>query len=269
MAFVELLISKHPDLKKKLRIAKIDSTPKKYVKKSLKNSIMTGLMFGMIAFFLMSKNEPHFLIPFLVAVVCIFLFYQFNFKKIDVKISKRAKEIDKSVLFAGRFLLIKLNSGDPLINAIEEAGKSYGAASEYFKDILKQVQLGTDLETALARATEYCPSKYLKQILFQITNALRIGIDVTHFLESTLEEISDEQLIEIMRYGKKLSSLSMFYMLVAVIVPSLGMTLFMVVASMISINMDFFAFSIIIFFLALIQFIFITLFKSARPNMEV
>ena len=61
----------------------------------------------------------------------------------------------------------------------------------------------------------------------------------------------------------------MFYMLGAIILPSLGMTLLIVIASLISINIDILGFTVIVFFLMIIQFIFITLFKSARPNMDV
>ena len=94
-------------------------------------------------------------------------------------------------------------------------------------------------------------------------------MDVTNFLQAILDEISDEQLSQILRYGKKLSSLSMFYMLAAVIVPSLGMTLFVVVASLISLELNMTSFSIIIAGLMIVQFIFITIFKSSRPIMDV
>ncbi|MGE0793643.1 MAG: type II secretion system F family protein [Candidatus Woesearchaeota archaeon] len=269
MSFLDSLVLRNIGLKKKLRIAKINQTPKEYIKKSVNSGLMMGIFFFIFTFFISNKQKTSILIPLLVGLVAMFFFYNINLKKVDVIIRKKAREIDKSVLFAGRFLLVKLNSGDPLINAIDEASKSYGLSSEYFKEIIRDIELGTTLETALERATEYCPSKNLKRILFQITNALEIGIDVTEFLDATMDEIADEQLTEIMKYGKKLSSLTMFYMLLAIIVPSLGMTLFVVVASLISININMMIFSIIAGLLIFIQFMFITLFRSARPNMEV
>jgi len=59
------------------------------------------------------------------------------------------------------------------------------------------------------------------------------------------------------------------YMLVAIVVPSLGMTLLIVLASLVSIPMDMGIFVAITFFLFVLQYIFITLFRSARPNMDV
>ncbi|MDD3174904.1 MAG: type II secretion system F family protein [Candidatus Nanoarchaeia archaeon] len=269
MSLVSRLTSRQPNLKKNLRIAQIKDTPQDYVKKSLKSSLMMGFMFLILSFLVFSKDEPKIGMPILLGVVATFFFYTLSIKKVEVSIRKKAKEIDRGVLFAGRFLLIKLNSGAPLINAIEEASKSYGVASQYFGEIMRDMELGTTIENALEKATEYCPSKHLKKILFQMTNALKIGIDVTEFLDATLDEISDEQMLEIMKYGKKLSSLTMFFMLLAIIVPSLGMTLFVVVASLVSIKLDMMLFLIIALILAAIQFMFITLFRSARPNMEV
>ncbi|MFP4523237.1 MAG: type II secretion system F family protein [Candidatus Nanoarchaeia archaeon] len=269
MTFAESIVKNKPLLKKKLLVAKISQSVEDYVSKILKSSIIVGFATTLFLFFILSKDGITIVAPLLLGIVMGLIWFQIGLKKVDVMISKRAKRIDKEVLFAGRFLLIKLNSGKPLINAIEEAAKGFGDATEYFKDIMRELELGTPLETALERATEYCPSKHLKKILFQITNALKIGVDVTNFLEAILDEIAEEELTEIMKYGKKLSSLTMFYMLGAIIVPSLGMTLFVVVASLVNVDLNMLIFSLIVFGLFCIQFLFITLFRSARPNMDI
>ncbi len=269
MTLINYLVSHQPLLKKKLRTAKISKTPEDFVKRALQNAFKAGAALLVLVFFLLSKNEPNFIIPPIIGFIAGWVMYYLGIRKVDVAILKRAKAIDRDVLFAGRFLLIKLNSGTPLISAIEEASKGNSAATNYFKEIMREIELGTSLELALDRGTEYCPSKSLKKILFQITNALKIGVDVTNFLQAILDEISDAQLTEILRYGKKLSSLTMMYMLVAIVVPSLGMTLLIVLASLVSIPMDMGIFVAITFFLFVLQYIFITLFRSARPNMDV
>jgi pilus assembly protein TadC len=113
------------------------------------------------------------------------------------------------------------------------------------------------------------PSKKFKKILFQINNALKIGVDVSVPLEAALDEITQDQLVEIQRYGRKLNSLTMFYMLAAIVVPSLGITLFSVVASMVSIVIDMKMFIIVLFFLIFIQLIFLSIFRSIRPNLNL
>ena len=256
-------------LKKKLRIAGIDKKPEQFLSQTLRRSLMIGLMMGLFAFFLIHKSEmPVIFIP-LIAIIFFFLSYITFFKSVDAKISRKAKEIDKDVLFAGRFLLIKLNSGKPLINSLVEASQSYGVANTYFKEIVRNIELGTPLEEALETAMSDCTSKKMKRILFQINNALRIGIDVTQNLEAVLGETANEQLVEIQRYGKKLNSLTLFYMLLAVVVPSLGMTMFVVVAGLVALSITPSTFFVFGFFLLLIELGFLTLFKSIRPNVNI
>ena len=269
MSLISYLASKNPLMKKQLRMAKMNATPEEHIKKSLKSAFTMGLFAFILVFFVTSRTNPKIGLAILAGLIVGKLMYDLSIKKVVLAINKRGKEIDRDVLFAGRFLLIKLNSGKPLINAIEEASEGFGATTDYFRDIMRNIEMGTPLEVALEEGSEYCPSPHLRKILFQITNALKIGVDVTNFLEAILDEIAEHQLTEIVRYGKKLSSLTMFYMLAAIIVPSLGMTMFIVVASMANLPLDMTAFSVIVFFLFILQFVFITLFKAARPNMDV
>jgi len=125
------------------------------------------------------------------------------------------------------------------------------------------------LEKALSDESENSPSPKFRKILFQISNALSIGIDVTEFLEATLNDIADEQLIEINRYGKKLNSVTLFYMLLAVVVPSLGLTIFTVVATLAGIEVNMTFFMVILLFLIILQSIFLVVYKSIRPNINI
>jgi pilus assembly protein TadC len=129
--------------------------------------------------------------------------------------------------------------------------------------------MGTSLEAALDHASRYSPSEKFRRILFQISNALKIGVDVTNYLEAILDEISNDQLIEIQRYGKKLNSLTMFYMLFSIVIPSLGITLFITIISMVSTNFDLSFFLFLAFMLLVLEYMFITIFKSIRPTVNI
>lgn len=269
MSFYRIIASSFPDLKWKMRSAGILGTPEAYVEQSFKGALFLSLGFSIILFFLSLKFSMSLILPFLVFVILFMMFFFLNIKRVDVKILNRAKEIDKDVLFAGRFLLVKLNSGRPLINSIIDASNSYGVASKYFKEIVRDIELGTPMEQALENAYKSTPSKRFKKILFQISNSLKIGVDITAPLEATLEEITQEQLLEIQRYGKKLNSIVMFYMLVAIVVPSLGITLFSIIASLVSLNIDMSIFSFVLGLLLIVQIMFIAVFKSIRPNLNI
>jgi len=250
-------------------MAKIDKKPKEYIKESFKKTIIFSIGFTVLVFFISeSINLPLILLP-IIFIIFMFIFFNFNITSLKGRINKRKKEIDRDVLFAGKYLLVKLNSGQPLVNALIDASKSYGVASTYFKEIVREIELGKSIEEALDNATEYNPSQKFKKILFQINNALKIGIDVTKFLEATLNEIADEQLIEINRYGKKLGSVTLFYMLLGVVVPSLGLTITVVIVSMANLNVDMVMFMVFLFFLAILQLIFLVIYKSIRPNINI
>jgi len=269
MSFAHSMAARMPDLRDKLRGAGINKKPAEFVSESFKNAFVLALLVSILAMFLILKREMNISVVVIVFIIAYGLFFTLMMKRPDVAMAKREREIDKDVLFAGRFLLVKLNSGKPLINALFEASESYGVAGEYFKEIVNDIKMGTSLEDALERAYKTTPSQKFRKILFQINNALKIGVDVSQPLDATLEEISYEQFIEIQRYGKKLNSITMFYLLVAVVMPSLGITLFSIVGSMMSLRINLPIFFVILFFLVLLQLFFIGIIRNMRPNLNI
>ena len=226
-------------------------------------------MFSVIFFFVMQKaGYSILLLPPIFALLYILVF-KYSLIKISAKIKKREREIDKEVLFVGRYLLVKIYSGRPLLNALIETAKSRGVGAKYIREIVDDISTGSTIENALNNAMNYSPSDKLRKILFHITNALQLGIDVTRPLELVLEEITKEQELEIKKYSKKLNTMVIFYMLVAVIMPSLGMAMAVVVSSFINFPIGLREMLIFVFFVMVIQFIFIALFKAVRPMVEL
>lgn len=268
-AIVKIITKKNPLLKKDLRTAGMKDTPEELVKKAIKTSLMMSFSILILGFFYLDSQDGNLLLLPIIFLAALFIFYKYSLLQVKGRIIKRKKEIDRDVLFAGRYLLVKLNSGQPLINALVDASKSYGTASKYFKDIVKEIELGRSVEDALAYESEYSPSEKFRKILFQISNAIKIGIDVTEFLEATLEDIANDQIIEIQRYGKKLNSLTLFYMLLAVVVPSLGMTIFIIIFSLSGLDINYIFFGAILFFLTILQAMFLVMYKSIRPNINL
>ena len=58
-------------------------------------------------------------------------------------------------------------------------------------------------------------------------------------------------------------------MLAAVILPSLGMAMFIVISSFINFSIDLKTMLVFLFFVVVLQFIFIALFKSIRPMVNL
>ena len=266
---VRRISSFFPDLKREIRIAHLKTNPQEFIYKDLKFSLPFSLGLTILFFFVADKAKlPLILIPVAFIVFSIGVFY-FAFLKLKTKIIQRQKEIDREVLFAGQYLLIKLYSGRPLLNALIDTTKSYGVAAKYIEEIVNDISTGSSLENALENAITYSPSEKFRKILFHISNALKLGIDVAKPLSSVLDEIAKEQDIEIKRYGKKLETIVIFYMIAAVVLPSIGMTLFIVLSSFINFTIGTTHFLIVISFIIIIQLLFISVFKAIRPTVNI
>lgn len=267
--FISKVVSFFPKLKTELRMANMAYTPVSYITKSLKIAALYSSAMLILFFFVLRKAKLPLFLIFPIFLVLFFLFFEFFIISIRAKIRKREREINKEVLFIGRYLLVKLYSGRPLLNALIETSTSRGIASKYIKEIVNDIGTGRTIEDALNNAMIYSPSDKLRKILFHVNNALQLGIDVTKPLESVLDEITKEEALEIKKYGKKLNTLVIFYMLAAVILPSLGVAMFIVLSSFISLAINLEGLLLFIFFILVLEFIFMTLFKSIRPMVSL
>ncbi|MBI2653908.1 type II secretion system F family protein [Candidatus Woesearchaeota archaeon] len=269
IGFVDRIASLSPNLKTGLRIAHLPYTPVEFVNKNLKINALYAFLFTSLFFFVLQKAKLPLPLLAPIFVVIFILLFEYSFLTVKAKIRKREREINKEALFIGRYLLVKLYSGRPLLNALIETSESRGIAAKYIKEIVDDINTGNTIEKALNNAMVYSPSDKLRKILFHVNNALQLGIDVTKPLESVLDEITKEEEIEIKKYGKKLSTLVIFYMLGAVILPSLGIAMLIVISSFINLPIDLKALLLFVFFFGIIEFIFITMFKSIRPMVNL
>ena len=265
IAFANRIAMFFPMLKRDLRIAHMSHTPITYVSKNLKASLLYAFLFTVLFFFVIQKADLSYYLLIPIFMILFIILFEFSIISIRSKIRKREKEIDREVLFVGRYLLVKIYSGRPLLNALIETSESRGIAPKYIKEIVDDIGTGSTIEEALKNAMIYSPSDKFRKIMFHVNNALELGIDVTHPLESVLEEITKEEELEINKYGKKLNTLVIFYMLLAVIMPSLGVAIFIVISSFIHLPITLSSLLVMIFFMIIIEFIFITLFKAVRP----
>lgn len=258
-----------PALPNQLKLAHILVAPDVFIKSIFRKTVLGTVLFAVLFAMLVDRMDWSWLTWF-GGVLFTFAFgFWFGLKQPVIVAHRRAIDIDREVLFAGRFILIKLHSGKPLVNALTEAANSYGVANKYFAEIIKDIEVGTSLEDAIERAMNNSPSMAFRKILFQIHNALRLGIDVTQSLEAVLEDITEDQLLQIKRYGKKLPSVTLLFMVLAVVFPSLGMTIATVLLTFTNITMSLTSYLVVILFLIFLNFMFITMFKGIRPKVNI
>ncbi len=268
-ALFQHIAERIPELKLKLRQAGMDDKPEEFVKKTVLVSLYMAV--GVFVFlFLLLYNfgafHPLMLLGMPLLGVCL-LFYLVKLP--DAKIISKQKEISREIVFAGRFLVIELQSGVPLYNALSNLSKNYKAVGAYARVVIDKVDLGTSMEDALNEAVELSPSEDFRKVLWQVINSMRTGSDIASALSSTIDQIAKRQQILVSEYGKKLNPLAMFYMMIAVIAPSLGMTMLIIVSSFVQISLNLTMLVILAAALGFVQFMFLSIIKFSRPPIDL
>lgn len=253
-----------PDLRVRLMRARIPDAPEFYLKKTSLSSLFLAAALSFITFMFVPSWQTIVVFPFFLGIA-FFYFYH----AMDFTIKKLEKDINKELVFAGRFLIIELQSGIPLYRAFENMAKNYAYAGLYFAETIEKINLGTAMDDALSEVAESCPSNNLRKILWQIQNSLKTGSDVAQSLTSVVDQLVREQQILVKEYGKKLNPLAMFYMMVAIIVPTLGMMMAVVLATFLGFTLSLTVLLIIAGVIGFMQFMFLGVIKSNRPPVDM
>ncbi len=182
----------------------------------------------------------------------------------------KLRSVEKNLISVLQDMLVQLNSGVPLFNIIVNISDSdYGEVSKEFGKIAKEINSGVSQIEAIEKYGKLNTSKYFQRILWQISNGMRSGSDMTSVIEEAIRNLAEEQEIQIQNYGGKLNPLIMFYMLMAVILPSLGVTFLIILSSMLGLEetLIYILFFGIFGFVVLMQIMFLGIIKSRRPSL--
>lgn len=264
MLIYRQIANKFSNLSLKLQQARLTDEPDYYVKKTIFIAIFVTIGLTLILFGFLKSAAVILLAPFIFLIG--FMYFS---RYVDYRIQKISKEISKEIVFAGRFLIIEIESGVPLYATFENIVRNYDFVGIYFEEIVEKVRLGTALEDALNETVEITPSDDLRRIFYQILNSLRTGGNITEALNQVIEQIVREQEIAIEEYGRKLNPLAMFYMMIAIIVPSLGITMLIIMATFIGFELDLLILLSLAVFIAFIQFMFMAIIRTNRPAVDI
>ena len=113
------------------------------------------------------------------------------------------------------------------------------------------------------------PSVTFRRTIWHIINSIKAGVDIGGSLAVMLQNLSDEQMVNIRKYGSQLNPLALMYMMFAVIIPTMGLT-FLLIFSMFA-GFDFQPGFLILLIVGLVifQFAFIGIIKSRRPQVDL
>jgi len=261
-----------PSLKLNLERIDMDLSPQEYFAMSLMSSSIFFIFINIVLsiFLLIIKVDNPFLLSILVSIIITFfiLFQQLLYPR--MKAMRKIRDIEKNLLPGLQDMLVQLNSGIPLFRIlINISNKNYGEFSEEFKGAVKKINAGISQIDVLDELASNNPSLYYRRAIWQLVSGMKTGSDIGVVLKEIISALSEEQSLQIQRYGAQLNPLAMFYMLTTVILPSLGMTFLIIISSFISTSeivtkLIFWGMYGFVFFF---QIMFIGIIKTKRPTL--
>ncbi|VVB65724.1 Type II secretion system (T2SS), protein F [Candidatus Gugararchaeum adminiculabundum] len=184
------------------------------------------------------------------------------------KAKKRIRQIDDHLIPAIRQMYIEVKSGVTLFEGMKSIGRGYGGVSEEFAKITKSIEVGIPETNALNQASSRNPSARFRRVVWQISNSLVVGSDIANTLKELVDNMTQERMSDIKKYGAELNPFIMMYMMFAIVLPSLGISLMNVMLSFVNIPIPKIFFPIALFGLAGFQLFFLGFVSSKRPSVE-
>jgi len=257
-----------------LKEAGYDIEPAEYLSMAFINSaaffVIFQLLFFSLFFYVQEKALIYSLTFSSLPSICVaFLLFFVTGKYPYIIAGKKGERIDKNLIFALKDLLLQVSSGVGLYNSMISISKSsYGEVSEEFDKAVKKINLGMPVDKALEIIATESRSEYLRRTMWQILNTVRAGASIEGALRSIISSLLTDQRAKIRDYAHELNLWSLIYMLFAVAIPSIGITMLIILSSFAGMNITT---STLISFIVLsfvVQFVLIGFVKSRRPVIE-
>ncbi|MBW6462206.1 MAG: type II secretion system F family protein [DPANN group archaeon] len=271
LSFAEHLSTLFPDINTDLAQSGNKIDPKTHIAiclyKSANTSAMMGAMFVILSIF--TKNISLLALgAIIIPIMFIFSFYSGLYAP-KTKALKDARMIDAELPYALRHLLIEVKSGIPIYQSLVTISDGYGKVSENIKKMLQQINGGKSEIEALEENIIQNPSFTYRKSFWQILNSLKTGTALEKTLQSTVDNIIKDQILSIKRYGQELNPYTLMYMMIGVIVPSLGITFLMLLSSFTGMIIGKTLFYGILVGLLLFQLLFLNIVKTKRPLVKL
>lgn len=193
----------------------------------------------------------------------LYLYYIFYPK---IYAGKIAQSVDKDLVFALKDLLLQVSVGIPLYSAMVNISRAeYGVVSDEFAQTVREVRVGVPMEVALQRMAIRTNSEFMKKAVWQMMNGWKAGASLKGILQSLVNDLTVNKRYLIKSYGQELNMWVLVYMLFAVVAPTIGTTLLVVLSAMTGSAVTAFTFAMLIGSSVMVQIFLIGFVKSRRP----
>jgi flagellar protein FlaJ len=261
----------NPSLNQRLIEAGIPLKDREYLAVAIFSSIYWFcILFTILNLFssFFGKNllKVSFFFSFLISLIAFFYINLYP----NLIVSRKNKDIERNLLFAIRHLYVQVKSGVSLFDALVAVSKeNYGEISKEIEKAIKEISTGKEQTEVLEDLALRTSHQNFKRIIWQIVNSLKSGADVSNVLNSIANELSQEQRVKIRKYGSQLSPYALMYLMLTIILPTLGVSFLIILSSFSGIQIPETFFYLILGIVTLFQIFFIGMIKSQRPSVEV
>ncbi len=237
------------------------------------HSLIYGFMFGSL-FGLLLWTQHKTVLSILIISIVLFLVFFFMFLFIllcypHIISGKKAEELDKSLIFALKDISLQVSSGVSLYNAFVHISlEDYGLISQEFKHLVQDVQRGMSMEKALEKTGHRTRSEYLRRIIWQLINTMKAGASVKGALTTIISDLSRVQKSSIKDYAQELNLWSLLYMLFAVVIPTIGATMLVILSGFGGFQITPVSFISFLIITLIVQLLLIGFIRSRRPLVQ-
>ncbi|MEM3828383.1 MAG: type II secretion system F family protein [Conexivisphaerales archaeon] len=270
------IASRNADLRTNLKEAGIEITPVNYIGAGLYSLvnlvIVLAIVTVLVVYIGITKavmNEKIMTLLILMDLIVPFMYYFYYINYPKLRAIRRTKDMETHLPGLLRELLVKIRAGEPLFNGILEASQSVkGELQKILTSIVEKTEAGEELAYSIESEAKTTPSNLVRRVLEAVANAVNSGGDLSSTLDTLNDYVITHQQSEFQAYSRSLLPMSLAYMLICVVLPSLGNTIMVLLSSFAGINVSFillvFPILVIVF-----EFVFISMIRQNRPELGV
>lgn len=269
----DLFTPAFPDLVHQLRSLKFALSAGEYLILSFFNSLFYSLLLFLLllpvfffanpAAFSPAHATANAFLPSSAAFILLLLFFCYY---PTILLRKQVERLDRDLIFALKDLSIQVSSGLTLYEAIHNVSKGgYGTVSTEFEQVVRDINSGLSEEEALSRLADRTDSQFLKRVTWQIINVLRSGASLQGALAGIISSLRESQKERITQYTQEMNLWVLVFLVLAVALPSLWITVLAVLFSFGGVGLSPLSFYIFLGACFLAEFLLIQYIKLKRP----
>ena len=187
----------------------------------------------------------------------------------SILVKKINTKKNKNVLFALREIILSVNSGITLFDAMKNVSvsKDYGFVASDFERVIHSIESGKSEKEALREFAVFNQNDYLKRAAWQIINSIETGSRVGITLNIVTDSLEKEIYRDIRLYSTNLNFIMLIYLLGAAAVPSIGIAFLVLLSAFAGIGVDLTTIGVLLVGTSLFQIVLIGYISNARPDL--